>query len=743
MSTILQEHNNKLQAYLSEDLQNNKRVIADLKQEVANFSLLLLGIDKSELQDSNQQSSLLDVAKAYIKFLDVFDKAYFNDDSPIIDDAGYDALRKNYSSIEDLLLAENKPKNSPNQRVGAKPQLEFKQVEHARPMLSLTNAFDEQDLLQFYQKIRRFLNLTDDVSIPLVAEPKIDGLSVSIRYEQGDFVYALTRGDGSVGEDVSANVKTIRSIPLHIDNAPNVLEVRGEVYMSKSTFLSLNSELEKKGKKLIANPRNGAAGSLRQLDSKIAAKRKLSFQSFGIGECSTNFASSWLDVLKQLDEWGFSVNPHSRLCDNIDELMSNYQRLQDVRSQLDYDIDGIVYKVNDLSWQERLGQVARAPRWAIAHKFPAQEAITTLNDIIWQVGRTGILTPVARLEPVTIGGVVVQRATLHNMNEIQKLDLHIGDKVIVKRSGDVIPKIIGVSKRQEQLLKVEKPSVCPSCGASLSYNINEDSKDKNLTIKCNNKFKCQGQIQEKLSYVVGKDVLDMDGFGAKYVELFINKGWLHDSADIYKLADYEKEIEKQEGFGKRSAKKLLDAIESKRQITLNKFIAMLAIPTIGSTNAKLFARHFVTASSFVEQCKDLANSDDIKNHKLYQSLIDIDGVGEAYILEIVNFFQAKENIDNIEQILTQVVVEDFTLRAASKSSIFFDKVLVFTGTLNKLSRNEAKAIAENLGAKVSGSVSKKTDYVIAGQNAGSKLKKAQELGLNIMEEDDFIALSAD
>jgi len=661
------------------------------------------------------------------------DKLYHGQDEPEISDAKYDALRKRNDAIEkrfpDLVRAD-----SPSKQVGVAPSEKFGKVEHKVPMLSLANAFSPDDISDFIERVQRFLGTEEKIEI--YAEPKIDGLSFSARYENGVFTKGATRGDGVTGEDITANLRTLVNFPekLQGNDFPYILEVRGEVYMAHEDFDALNKAQSEKGGKIFANPRNAAAGSLRQLDSSITASRNLRYFVYGTGEVSSSFSDTQSGVNEKFAQWGFSTNPLSVIVKDVDEIVANYEKIYAMRPRLEYDIDGIVYKVNSLERQSRLGSVSRSPRWAIAHKFPAQQAKTVLEKIDVQVGRTGTLTPVAHLTPINVGGVIVSRATLHNEDEINRKDIREGDTVIIQRAGDVIPQIVGVdlNKRPEGTEKFIFPSQCPVCG---SHAIREEGE---VAKRCTGGLVCHAQVVESLKHFVSRNAFDIEGLGEKQIELFWKDGIINKPADIFYLEERDKNslgsIANREGWGKKSADNLFAAINAKRTISLDRFIYSLGIRYIGQTTAKLLAMNYNSFDNWYNQMKESAD----KTSEAFEFLISIDGIGNKVAEEISEFFAEKRNIEALDELSALINITD--VAAPKSNSAVSGKTVVFTGTMNKMSRSEAKAKAENLGAKVSGSVSAKTDYVVAGEAAGSKLKKANELGVKILSEDEWIGL---
>jgi len=661
------------------------------------------------------------------------DKAYHQKDAPPISDAEYDALRARNDAIEARFPDLVRP-DSPSRRVGAPVSDGFAKITHAKPMLSLGNVFSEEELGDFLDGVRRFLKeLRDDPSIPveLVSEPKIDGLSISLRYEGGDLVHAATRGDGTVGEDVTANMRTLKDLPQNLADAPAVLEVRGEVYMSKSDFAALNAAQEAAGGKVFANPRNAAAGSLRQLDTSITASRPLSFFAYAWGETSEPLAETHWDFLERLKAWGFQVNPNSRLCADANELMAHYREINAGRPDLPYDIDGMVYKVNRLDWQERLGFVSRAPRWAIAHKFPAEQVQTRLNAISIQVGRTGTLTPVAELEPVTVGGVVVSRATLHNADQIAALDVRAGDTVVVQRAGDVIPQVVEAVQDAEHDKRPEFnfPTVCPECGSAA---IREDGE---AATRCTGGLICPAQAVERLKHFVSRNAFDIEGLGGKHIETFYDDGLIKTPADIFRLAERRGDLEGREGWGEKSIDNLEIALQQRKNIPLERVIFALGIRQVGQATARLLAKQYGSLQAW-RAAMDAARDHD---GDAYADLTNIDGIGPAVAEDLLAFCAEPHNNEVLDDLAALLDVADFEAPDDADSPVA-GKTVVFTGTLEQMTRNEAKARAESMGAKVAGSVSKKTDFVIAGPGAGSKEKKARDLGVTVLSEEEWVAL---
>jgi DNA ligase (NAD+) len=670
------------------------------------------------------------------------DALYHGEDAPEISDADYDRLRQRNDEIEKRfpgLIRED----SPSQRVGAAPSEKFEKVVHKVPMLSLSNAFSDEDLDDFLARIRRFLNLKEGEELSLTAEPKIDGLSASLRYEKGKFVLGATRGDGREGENVTANLRTISDIPLEVKakDMPEVFEVRGEVYMSHADFAALNERQEKDGKPIFANPRNAAAGSLRQLDSSITRQRPLRFFAYAWGDVGGLPADTQMGVIEAMERWGFATNPLMRRCASSEEMLAFYREVEEQRATLGYDIDGIVYKVDRLDLQGRLGFVSRSPRWAIAHKFPAEQAVTVLEAIDIQVGRTGALTPVARLKPVTVGGVVVSNATLHNEDEIARKDVRIGDTVVVQRAGDVIPQIVRVMEehRPKGAKPYEFPETCPECGSHAVREINPKTGKPDAVRRCTGGLVCPAQAVERLKHFVSRNAFDIEGLGAKQVEAFYHDGRIMRPADIFTLEERDKKslkkLKDKEGWGDTSAKNLFAAIEERRKVGLDRFLFALGIRHIGETTARLLARSYGSIEALMAAMKEASDPES----EAYQELLSIDGIGEVVAEAVVDFFQEEHNREAVEALLAAGVSPE-PLEAQETGSPVAGKTVVFTGSLELFTRSEAKAKAESLGAKVSGSVSAKTDILVAGPGAGSKLKKAQELDIQILDEQGWLDL---
>ncbi len=686
------------------------------------------------------------------------DRRYHGEDAPIISDAAYDALRQRNAAIEARFPLLVRP-DSPSHRVGAKASEKFAKVLHVRPMLSLDNAFADDDVSDFVARIRRFLGLKDDAELAFTCEPKIDGLSASLRYENGVFVQGATRGDGSEGENITANLRTVKDIPLRLHGTPpKILEVRGEVYMTHADFTELNRRQEEAGEKNFANPRNAAAGSLRQLDPSITASRPLHFFAYAWGEVSDLPAATQSGMLEAFKKFGFAVNPLIRRCLTAEEILAFYREIGSQRASLPYDIDGVVYKVDDLDLQNRLGFVSRSPRWAIAHKFPAEQAETVIENIEIQVGRTGKLTPVAKLKPVTVGGVVVSNATLHNQDEIARKDVRLGDTVVVQRAGDVIPQIVRVivEKRPPASAPYEFPATCPVCGSHAVREIDEKTGKQDVDRRCTGGLICPAQAVERLRHFASRNAFDIEGMGEKQIELLYATGLIKEPADIFTLKDRLEELKvvileerkrqsvERAGKAGKAAKppredakrtfkevdNLMEAIEARRKIGLERFVNALGIRHVGETTAKLLARRFHTYAA-------LAAAAETEN--ALAELTAIDGIGAVVAEAIKDFFDEKHNREVLAHLLAQVTPEETAAIAAAESPVA-GKTVVFTGTLEKMTRQEAKARAEALGAKVASSVSKKTDILIAGPGAGSKLAEAQKHGVQVLDEDAWLAL---
>lgn len=669
------------------------------------------------------------------------DELYYAKDTPAISDAEYDTLRQALLEIEAQYPHFVTPE-SPSQTIGAAPAGGFATIVHARPMLSLDNAFGPEDLHEFVDRIRRFLRLGDDEDVLLVGEPKIDGLSASLRYENSVLVSGATRGDGEVGEDITRNLRTIDQIPDSLAGGgwPEIVEVRGEVYMARAAFAVLNETQEANGERHFANPRNAAAGSLRQLDPAITASRPLEFFAYGWGEMSGMPADTQSGMLEQFARWGFAVNPAAKLCASLEDALGVYAEVEAARASLPYDIDGVVYKVDRLDWQERLGAVSRAPRWAIAHKFPAEQAQTVLHDIEIQVGRTGSLTPVAKLEPVNVGGVVVSNATLHNEDEIARKDIRIGDTVLIQRAGDVIPQVVRVAldKRPPKAAPYVFPDTCPACGSHAERGEGE------VVRRCSGGLICPAQRVERLRHFVSRNAFDIEGLGKKQIAAFCADGLIDSPADIFRLEardrDSDTRLKDAEGWGEQSAANLFAAIDARRKISLDRFLFALGVRHVGRESARLLALNTGSVDGFLATLAAAQGRAQDREGDAYDELLAIDGIGPKVADALIEFFAEAHNRDLVAELLSELDVEDFV--APQSTSPIAGKTLVFTGKLEKMSRDEAKARAEALGAKVSGSVSARTDLLIAGPGAGSKLAKAEGFGVQVIDEDAWIALAA-
>ena len=674
------------------------------------------------------------------------DELYHRKDAPEISDAAYDELRRRNEAIE-RQFPQLIRSDSPSRKVGAAPAEGFAKVRHAVPMLSLSNAFEEQEVRDFFARIRRFLGLAQDAPVEVVAEPKIDGLSCALRYRDGKLVQAATRGDGTEGEDITRNALTIADVLDRLDGTgwPATLEVRGEIYMDRQDFADLNERQRQAGKPVFANPRNAAAGSVRQLDPKVTRQRPLRFLAYAWGEVSEPLGTTMIEVRTRFQDWGFRLNEPADLCRSVEDVLAYYRRIEGERAEMAYEIDGIVYKVNDLALQERLGYVSRAPRWAFAHKFPPERAQTKLNRITIQVGRTGALTPVANLEPITVGGVVVSRATLHNPDEIARKDIREGDTVIVQRAGDVIPQVLGAvqDKRPADSQPFEFPETCPCKLATPVVHAEGE-----VVPRCSGELACPYQQVERLKHFVSREAFDIEGLGTKHIEAFWSDGLIATPADIFRLHERRAELEEREGWGKQSVKNLLDAIEDRRTIPLDRFIYALGIREVGTATARLLARNYHALRTWHDAMTKAAEErraapDETKKPERvgehYAELCGIESIGMTVADAICGFFEEAHNARVIADLEREVEVETFADTRATDTPIA-GKTIVFTGSMEKMTRNEAKARAESMGAKVSGSVSKKTDYLVAGADPGSKASKARELGVEVLSEDDWLAL---
>jgi len=668
-------------------------------------------------------------------------ESYYAKDRPAVSDAEYDKLVRRNSWIERKFPALVRA-DSPSKKVGAAPSSKFEKIQHARPMLSLDNAFEEGDVADFLASVRRFLELDADAEIAVTAEPKIDGLSIALRYEKGQFVQGATRGDGREGENVTRNLLTIPGIPRALtgDDVPDVFEVRGEIYMGHDDFAALNARQLAAGDDPFANPRNAAAGSLRQLDPRITAQRPLRFYAYTWGEATSLPAATQAGMMARFQAWGLPVNPRFTRCLSLAALMAFYQGLERDRAGLGYDIDGVVYKIDRLDWQERLGLVSRSPRWAIAHKFPAEQAATPLLDIEIQVGRTGALTPVARLQPVTVGGVVVSNATLHNEDEIARKDIRIGDWVVVQRAGDVIPQVVSIlaEKRPAGATPYMFPQICPVCGSKAVRGEDEESGKTDVVRRCTGGLTCKAQAVERLKHFVSRMAFDIEGMGEKQIEAFYEKGLIKTPADIFTLAARDgaaaAPLKDWEGWGEVSARNLFAAIEARRIIAFERFLFALGIRRVGETMSKLIARAYGTADRLLPAMQAAG----ARTGEAWEELNAIGRVGGAVAEAIADFFAEPHNVEAVTALLAQVTVLE--AERPQTGSPVTGKTVVFTGTLERMGRQEAKAKAESLGAIVAGSVSKKTDYVVAGADAGSKLTKARDLGVTVLSEDEWLML---
>jgi DNA ligase (NAD+) len=668
------------------------------------------------------------------------DRRYYAEDAPTISDAEYDSLRRRYEAIEAAFPDLAAPQ-SLTRKVGAAPSEKFAKVRHKVPMLSLGNIFSDEEVAEFAIRVRRFLGLGPDAALAITAEPKIDGLSCSLRFENGALVQAATRGDGFEGEDVTANVRTIGEIP-HVlkDDPPQIFEVRGEVYMTHADFAALNARQAAAGKTLFANPRNAAAGSLRQLDAAITAQRPLHFFAYAWGEVSALPAATQMGMIAAFKHFGLPVNPLMALCRTAEELVAQYRRIEEMRAALGYDIDGVVYKVDSLALQERLGFVSRSPRWATAHKFPAEKATTILRDIEIQVGRTGALTPVARLDPVTVGGVVVSNATLHNEDEIARKDIRIGDWVTIQRAGDVIPQVLGpvLAKRPTDSAPYVFPQICPVCGSAAVREIDEKTGAADVVRRCAGRLVCAAQAVEGLKHFASRNALDIEGLGDKQIEQFFHDGLIRTPADIFTLEARDKaslkKLKDREGYGETSVKNLFAAIEARRAPPLNRFIYALGIRHVGETNARRLARHFGSFEALRALARTAAEGSEAR-----AEINNIEGIGAVVAEAVADFFAEAHNETVLDALLEHVTPQP--MEAIASTSPVAGKTIVFTGALERMTRDEAKARAERLGAKVAASVSKKTDLVVAGPGAGSKLAKAAELGVETISEEDWLKLT--
>jgi DNA ligase (NAD+) len=706
-----------------------------------------LKTDPAKLNEAQAKAELKRLATE----IAAHDKRYYQQDAPTVTDAEYDALRQRNAAIEarfpQLIRAD-----SPSKRIGASPIGKFRKVRHAVPMLSLDNAFAEQDVVDFVARIRRFLRLSEDEKLAFSAEPKIDGLSMSLRYEGGELVTAATRGDGAEGEDVTANIRTLEDVPKKLKgrNVPNVCEVRGEVYMTKHAFLALNERQKAASDTIFANPRNSAAGSLRQKDPKITASRPLGFFAYAWGEMSAMPADRQSGMIKWFESCGFKTNPLTKLCRSTDELIAFHREIEEGRAELDYDIDGVVYKVDRIDWQERLGFVSRTPRWGIAHKFPAERAMTVLKDIELQVGRTGALTPVGKLDPVGVGGVIVQNVTLHNEDYIKGIggdgeslrdgrDIRIGDTVIIQRAGDVIPQVVDVviDRRPKNAKPYHFPKKCPCYLHTDVVREETATGEEGARTRCTGEFACPYQKVQHLMLFVSRRAFDIEGLGEKQIELFFEKGWVKEPADIFTLEKKHKgDLLGLDGFGETSVRNLFSAIEARRTISLDRFIYALGIRQVGETTALALARGYGSWEAFHDAGLKVAKGDE----DTIAEMDALDQIGDTVIHAVAAYFGESHNRGIVERLTKEVKILD--AERPKKDTAIAGKTVVFTGALEKMTREEAKAQAERLGAKAAGSVSKKTDYVVAGPGAGSKLADAKKLGVKVLTEDEWLKLAS-
>ncbi|MFG1180668.1 NAD-dependent DNA ligase LigA [Xanthobacter versatilis] len=685
--------------------------------------------------------------KALAQEITGHDAAYYREDAPVVSDAEYDALRRRYEAIEERFPG-LRGEDSLSEKVGAAPSEKFGKVAHKVPMLSLANCFSDEEVVEFVARVKRFLNLGPDDEVAFTCEPKIDGLSCSLHYENGRLTVAATRGDGSQGEDVTQNVRTIADIPERLagKGVPQTIDVRGEVYMAKADFEALNARQAAAEEKVFANPRNAAAGSLRQLDPSITASRPLKFFAYAWGEASDLPAETQFGVVEAFARWGFTTNPLMVVAKDAAGLIAHYRSIEAQRALLGYDIDGVVYKVNSLELQRRLGFVSRSPRWAIAHKFPAEQATTLLEDIEIQVGRTGALTPVAKLTPVTVGGVVVSSATLHNEDEIARKDVRIGDTVVVQRAGDVIPQVVRVieDKRPAGSKPYEFPTHCPACGSHAVREVDTKSGKVDAVRRCTGGLICPAQMVERLRHFVSRNAFDIEGLGEKQVRAFYEWGLIASPADIFTLetrnARSLQRLENRDGWGKTSAANLFAAIAERRTVAVDRFVFALGIRHVGETNAKRLMRHYGTVEALEAGALAavIPGEEHPKGNEAWQEMIGIDGIGDVVAEAVIEFFGEPRNREVVTALLKEVTPEPMEQVAAA--SPVSGKTVVFTGSLEKMTRDEAKAMAERLGAKVAGSVSAKTNLVVAGSGAGSKLEKAQALGVQVITEDEWFEL---
>ena len=679
--------------------------------------------DPAEMSEADAANELMRLARQIRKH----NKLYHAEDAPEISDAEYDALVRRNAAIEAAfphLVRDDSPSKAVGHEVAASP---LSKVRHEVRMMSLDNAFSDEEVADFVARVRRFLSLGADEPVVFTAEDKIDGLSCSLRYEQGKLVRAATRGDGQVGEDVTANVAHIADIPQQLHGTvPEVFEIRGEVFMAKADFLALNEAQEAEGGKIFANPRNAAAGSLRQKDASVTAKRPLRFYAHGWGAASEVPGDSQFEVMQAIANWGVPISAALIRCRSLDQMLAHYRQIGAMRADMRYDIDGVVYKVDRLDYQQRLGFVAKAPRWAMAHKFPAEQAETTLEGIDIQVGRTGKLTPVGRLKPVTVGGVVVSNVTLHNRDEIARLGVRIGDRVVIQRAGDVIPQVVENLTRDEERDAFNFPDHCPICDSEAV------AEEGEVDVRCTGGLICPAQRTERLKHFVSRGALDIEGLGEKTIDEFFAKGWLESPADIFRLKQRKEDILALEGWKEKSVENLLAAIEAKREPDAARLLFGLGIRHVGAVTARDLLKHFTTLPALRDVAERARNGKGEVASEAVTELTAIDGVGPVVVEALGDFFHEDHNRQVWDDLLSEISPPDYVVE--TKDSEVAGKTVVFTGKLETMSRDEAKAQAERLGAKAAGSVSVKTDLVVAGPGAGSKLKKAAELGIEVIDE---------
>ncbi len=695
----------------------------DLLNKIRNLNV-------KELEEENVKN-LLQILEIEIE---KHNRLYYQKNEPEISDAEFDQIFA-FNELLEKEFPHLMRATSPSQKVGSSASSKFKKITHMIPMLSLANSFSQEDLADFIKRIKKFLMIEQDLE--MTAEPKIDGVSFAAFYENGILKHAATRGDGRIGEDITKNIMTIENFPTKLQNDhPPILEVRGEVYMDREDFFLFNQKQKEQNLQEFANPRNFAAGSLRQLDEKVTAKRKLKYFVYGFGQVTEKFFLTQFEVLKKLKEFGLMVNENSAICKDFSEMQNYFEKISEMRFKLPYDIDGIVFKLNDLNLQARLGVVGRTPRHSIAHKFPAILARTRVNAIRVQVGRTGAITPVAELEPINIGGVMVSKASLHNADEIQRKDVRVGDEVFVKRAGDVIPQIDSVdfSKRSSNLEIFEFPTKCPVCDSNL------EKIDDGAVMRCLNSLNCRAQIIESLIHFVSKQAFNIEGLGQRQVEIFWEKDLIKNPHDIFFLKDHAKQIEEMEGFGKQSVANLIESIERSKNISFSRFIYALGIRHIGENSAKILAQFFTTPENLIAKISPLKNIREVNQEiSLSNDLLAIEGIGEKMASEILNFFSNEQNLLLVKKLISLLNIEAVLI--SEKEGFLSGKIVVFTGKLERISRAEAKNFAETMGAHVASAVSKKTDFLVAGEDSGSKLKKAEELGVKILTEEEWIAIS--